>query len=342
MLIKRILKKIYRLIVKLARKVTNFDEVFEQNKILIEEGGVLREERSKIIQENSELKDSIQKYEKERSFGWPNGHYYSPVHSLEDLDQYEEVVKRSREKFAKSIPGFSEKKMLQEFNKLKKFFSEFDYPVKEDNKSRFYIQNCSYPITDALVLFSMIRHYTPKRIIEIGSGFTSGLMMDVNERFFDNKIDITFIEPYPELLRSRMSKEDRKRYEIIPKKVQDVPLKVFRKLKAGDILFIDSTHVSKFNSDVNYELFDILPIINSGVIIHFHDVFDGFEYPLIWLKDGWAWNEDYMLRAFLNGNTNYKVLIMNDLLCKRYKELLLESFCNYQNNNGGSLWIRKN
>src|SRR5665647_644615 len=107
------------------------------------------------------------------------------------------------------------------------------------------------------------------------------------------EIDLTFIEPYPELLYERMHKEDKSRYNIIQKGVQKVPLDIFKTLKKNDILFIDSTHVSKFNSDVNYEIFNILPIISKGVIIHIHDIHDGFEYPLDWLKLGWAWNEAY-------------------------------------------------
>lgn len=321
-MLKRILKKTYRLIVKVAKKVTNFNSIFE--------------ERERLLQENSKLKNK-----EEKLFGWPNGHYYSPVHSLEDLDNYEEVVKRSREKFAESIPGFSNEKMVKKFNMLKKYFKDFDYPTKENKRSRYYIKNVSYPITDALVLFSMIRNLKPKRIIEIGSGFTSALMMDVNERFFNNKINITFVEPYPDLLMSRMSKEDKKRYKIIPIGVQDVPVKEFTSLKKGDILFIDSTHVSKFNSDVNYELFNILPSVKAGVTIHFHDVFDGFEYPLQWLKDGWAWNEDYLLRAFLSGNTGYEVLMMNDYMTRRHSDLLLKSYPRVKNICGGGLWIQK-
>ncbi len=278
---------------------------------------------------------------KKATWGWPNGHYYSPVHNLEDLNCYEEVAVKSREEFPKSIPGFSDTEMVNQFNKLKKYFKDFDYPIEEDGKSRFYIKNCSYPITDALVLFGMIREIKPKRIIEIGSGFTSALMMDINERFFNNKIELTFVEPYPELLLSRMSEKDKKRYKVIPKKVQDVPTKVFEKLESGDILFIDSTHVSKFNSDVNYELFNILPKIKPGVTIHFHDVFDGFEYPLQWLKDGWAWNEDYLLRAFLSGNNSFKTLMMNDYMTRRHSELLLKSYERFANNCGGGLWIKK-
>lgn len=315
------LGKIRRAVINIGKKFVKYEEQVE--------------ELNRLKQENNDLKKISE------PFGWPAGHYYSPIHSLEDLDNYEEVVKRSREKFTESIPGFSEKNMVKKFNQLKKYFKDFDYPVKEDNKSRFYIENCSYPITDALVLFAMIRDLKPKRIIEIGSGFTSALMMDVNERFFDNKIEITFIEPYPDLLVSRMSEEDKKRYKIIPKGVQEVPVKEFMSLEREDILFIDSTHVSKFNSDVNYELFNILPNLKKGVTIHFHDVFDGFEYPLQWLKDGWAWNEDYILRAFLSGNNSYEVLILNDYMTRRHSNLLSKSYPRFENNCGGSFYIRK-
>lgn len=307
---------------------------------------------SKILSSVAEVCKKVIKYdqfvnknkshgEKSNTWGWPNGHYYSPVHSREDLNCYEEVVKKSRENFPKSISGFSDQEMVRQFNRLKRNFKDFNYPIEEDGKSRFYIKNCSYPITDALILFGMIKEIKPKRIIEIGSGFTSALMIDVNERFFNNSIDITFIEPYPECLLSRMDEEDKERYKIIPKKVQDVPVEVFEKLQSGDILFIDSTHVSKFNSDVNYELFNILPKIKPGVTIHFHDVFDGFEYPLQWLKDGWAWNEDYLLRAFLSSNNSYKVLLMNDYMTRRYSDLLLKSYPRFVNNCGGSLWVEK-
>jgi hypothetical protein len=294
-----------------------------------------------LVEENKSLKSLQESQTQQKNWGWPNGHFYSPVHSPEDLSSYEEVVKRSKEGFKDSIPGFSEKEMIRRFKKLKSYFKDFDYPEEEDGESRFYIKNCSYPITDALILFSMIRNLKPKRIIEVGSGYTSALMMDVNERFFNNKIEITFVEPYPELLLSRMNEKDRKRYRIIPKGVQEVPVEEFSILEKGDILFIDSTHVSKFNSDVNYELFNILPNLEAGVTIHFHDVFDGFEYPLQWLKDGWAWNEDYLLRAFLNENNSYEVVMMNDYLTNRYGDLLHKSFSRVSNDNGGSLWIKK-
>lgn len=314
---RKILHKPYRLIVRVAKKITNFDQVFAENQKLKLEGG------------------------KESTFGWPKGHYYSPVHSIDDLKPYDKVVGRSKSKFADTMPGFSEARIVKEFNDIKSYFKDFDYPGEDDGNSRFYSKNQSYPTLDALVLFSMIRKNKPKRIIEIGSGHTSGLMMDVNERFFDNKINITFIEPYTETLYQRMRKGDKSRYKVIPNGVQDVPLNVFKQLKKDDILFIDSTHVSKFNSDVNYELFDILPGLDKGVIIHFHDIFDGFVYPLGWLNWGWAWNEAYILRAYLMNNNEYEILSMNNYLENRYPELLKKSYPKEDTLFGGSLWVRK-
>lgn len=294
-----------------------------------------------LVSENKSLNKRIELLENEKSFGWPNGHFYSPVHSLDALKDFDEVVKRSREKFTESIPGFSEKRMIEEFNRLKNFFSEFDYPQTEEPQYRFYSKNSSISIMDALILFSMMKLLKPKRIIEIGSGFTSALMMDVDERDFNNKIQLTFVEPFPEVLKKRMKKGDDKKYKIISNGVQSVPLNIFEKLEKNDILFIDSTHVSKFNSDVNYELFDILPVLKPGVIIHFHDILDGFEYPLYWLNQGWAWNEAYLLRAYLIGNKDYDVLLMTNYLSNRFPKLLEESYPKEDVKNGGDLWIRK-
>lgn len=328
------MRKITQFISKVYKKISNNFEVPKDKE-------ELKECLDSFEKENRALRREIKCLKKENSFGYPKGHYYSPVHKLEDLVDYEKVSVRSKKNFYKFIPKFSDTKIKENYRDLTKYFKDFDYPIKEDNESRFYIENCSYPITDALILFSMIRKIKPKRIIEIGSGFTSALMMDVNERYFHNTIEMVFIEPYPELLLQRMRGKDEERYKVIATGVQSVPIKEFKKLESGDILFIDSTHVSKFNSDVNYELFDILPNLNPGVIVHFHDVFDGFEYPLQWLKNGWAWNEDYLLRAYLMGNKDYDVLLMNDYLVRRYPRMLLKSFKRVENNCGGGFWIKK-
>lgn len=316
---KKLLSKPHRLTVKIAKKITKFDQVFVENE--------------QLKQRNKELENIY-------NFGWPNGHYYSPVHSLEDLKDFKLVQKRATEKFASAIPSFSDKKMVKEFNGIKPYFKDFDYPKDEKKDCRFYSNNISLSLMDALSIQAMVRKYKPKKIVEIGSGFSSALMMEVNDRHFDTKIDMTFIEPYPLLLHTRMKKGDKSRYKVIPTGVQNVPIDVFKQLKKDDILFIDSTHVSKFNSDVNYEIFDILPVLNKGVIIHFHDILDGFEYPMHWLEKGWAWNEQYMLRAFLINNNEYEVLLLTHYLTNHHPDLLRKSYPD-DVLNGGSLWLRK-
>ena len=112
-------------------------------------------------------------------------------------------------------------------------------------------------------------------------------------------------------------------------------------LEKNDILFIDSTHVSKAGSDVNYILFEILPTLKEGVIIHFHDVFYPFEYPQGWIEKGFAWNEDYLLRAFLMYNSNFELLFFNTYMEQFHKTWIAKNMPDILKNMGGGLWLRK-
>ncbi len=109
----------------------------------------------------------------------------------------------------------------------------------------------------------------------------------------------------------------------------------------NDILFIDSSHVSKTGSDVNHLLFKILPLLNDGVMIHFHDIFFPFEYPQWWAFEGRAWNEAYLLHAFLAHNRAYQIEFFNTYVIDRYRERIAAEFPLFLKNEGGSLWLRK-
>ena len=104
-----------------------------------------------------------------------------------------------------------------------------------------------------------------------------------------------------------MGESDKTSCHVVESKIQDVDISIFSALKKGDILFVDSSHVVKTGSDVHFILFSILPVLESGVIIHFHDVFYPFEYPKKWVYKGFNWNEDYFLRAFMMHNNAYKL-----------------------------------
>ncbi len=107
-----------------------------------------------------------------------------------------------------------------------------------------------------------------------------------------------------------------------------------------DILFIDSTHVSKIGSDVNRLIFDILPALPRGVVVHFHDIFFPFEYPLEWLYEGRAWNEAYLLRAFLSYNKSFKILFWNSYLQAKQLDALNAAYPAMAVG-GSSIWIKK-
>jgi len=166
------------------------------------------------------------------------------------------------------------------------------------------------------------------------------VMLDTNEKNFDNKIDVLLVEPYPVNLEN-LTKGFTRNFRVIPEFVQSVPLDTFKKLERNDILFIDSTHVSKAGSDVNYILFEILPVLKEGVIIHFHDVFYPFEYPQEWIEKGFAWNEDYLLRAFLMHNNHYEILYFNTFMEQFHRDWIDHNMPDILKNMGGGLWLRK-
>lgn len=271
---------------------------------------------------------------------FPNGHFYSPVISIEKIKKREvEIWKNVAIDGVKGINLRTEeqKELLQRFTE---YYEEIPFKSEKQENLRYQFENGSYSYTDGIILYSMIRHFEPQRIIEIGSGYSSAVMLDTNELFFNNQIDLTFIDPYPERLYSQMTKGDKDETTVIESDVQQVSLDVFEKLQAGDILFVDSAHVSKTGSDVNYILFEILPVLKSGVFIHFHDVFYPFEYPKEWVFQGRNWNEDYILKAFLMYNEKFEIKLFSEYLHKHHKDVFKEMPLCY-NNTGGNLWIEK-
>lgn len=266
------------------------------------------------------------------------GHYYSAVPSLEERMNYI----RREQKLVKEIPGIDlslgdQKDLLQKFVM---YHNECPFPDDKSADFRYFFRNPSYSYSDGLVLYSMIRHFKPKRIIEIGSGYSSCCMLDTSDNHFKGKIDLTFIEPYPDLVNSLIRKGDKK-HKIMASKIQEVSVSVFEELEQNDICFVDSTHVSKLDSDVNHIFFEILPSLKKGVLIHFHDIFWPFDYPKDWIQGGKAWNEAYMLRTFLQFNQSFKVELFTRCMHEFEGEFIKANLPRYMLNKGGNIWLRK-
>jgi predicted O-methyltransferase YrrM len=259
---------------------------------------------------------------------------------MEFIDRYQA---RLFDRSMQSIAGIENhlEDQLGLIQKLSAYYEELPFPDDKSAGFRYYFRNNYFSYGDAIVLFGMLRHFRPQRIIEVGSGFSSALMLDVNELFFQRGMALTFIEPHPDRLFSLLSEEDKKRHEIIIDIVQNVPLERFEALQPNDILFIDSSHVAKIGSDVVHLVTNILPRLNDGVIVQFHDVFWPFEYLEQWIREGTAWNENYLLKAFLQFNTKFKIIFFNSYLALHHHELMTKTLPLFMKNSGGSLWIQK-
>jgi hypothetical protein len=207
---------------------------------------------------------------------------------------------------------------------------------------RFYFDNPNFGCHDASIYFSMLLESRPRRVVEIGSGFSSCLLLDTNEQFFNGAIDVTLIDPSFEILTGLVGPERLMGANLLKCRVQDAPLDIFTKLEANDILFIDSSHVCKTGSDVNYYLFEILPRLRCDVLVHVHDILYPFEYPAGWvLDDNRSWNEAYAIRAFLLYNDRFDITYWNNFAYHYLADPLRRLLPLCMENEGGSLWLRK-
>jgi predicted O-methyltransferase YrrM len=187
----------------------------------------------------------------------------------------------------------------------------------------------------------MIRHFKPRRMIEVGSGMSTLLAAEAIRK---NEVEgyscsFTAIEPYPrQFLRHGVPGLT----ELLEAKVQSVPIERFCALEANDIVFIDSSHVVKIGGDVVYEFLELLPRLKPGVIVHYHDIFLPAEYPSWVLDDRRFWTEQYLLQAFLAFNSAFEVLMAGSFLHIHHSADLKAAFSSYDPANvwPGSFWMR--
>jgi predicted O-methyltransferase YrrM len=219
-------------------------------------------------------------------------------------------------------------------------FPFLPFPSQKTDSYRYFTENSWFPLSDAFTLSGIIRKEKPCRIIEVGCGYSSAVILDTLSQTHAAAA-LTFIEPYPDRLYSLLSSDDRSRTTLLVQRIQEVPLAVFDQLEASDLVFIDSSHVAKIGSDVSFILLRILPRLKPGVIVHFHDVFYPFSYPAAWIREGRAWNESLFLRAFLVGNPQFQLLAFNSFAGYSFSELFRDQLPAFLNNTGGSIWIKK-
>lgn len=210
---------------------------------------------------------------------------------------------------------------------------------------RYYVDNCGFGSVDGELLYCMIRHFKPRRIIEIGSGNSTYLSAQAILKNAEDKngyeCELTAIEPYPSPV---LKKGFPGLTRLVQKRIQDVPFSEFEKLGENDILFIDSSHVLKIGGDVQYEYLEILPRLRKGVLVHSHDIYLPSDYPREWvLKNHIFWTEQYLLQAFMAFNDSFEVVLAAGYVHKRHPEWLESAFSSYTRDTRwpGSFWMRR-
>jgi predicted O-methyltransferase YrrM len=253
------------------------------------------------------------------------GHYYSP---LPDANFVEKNAHRLFADQVQFLPGIDDNWTGQEqlIHACIKYSSDYQPAGTAEGartaKARYFTDNPFFSHLDAFAYYGILRHYRPKRILEVGSGFSSALALDVSEKFLSPRPRLDFVEPFPDRLRQLLQPGDLENITLHEKPVQDMALDIFSTLNASDVIFIDSSHVSKIGSDVNFLFLDVFPRLAPGVIIHVHDVFWPFEYPKTWLDEGRSWNEAYLLRGMLASSRRYQILLFNSQIAKLKPGLL--------------------
>lgn len=270
-------------------------------------------------------------------------HFYQPIPDIEELERRKVWDKVSK----LSGIDFKPEKYLAFLEQLsEKYAQECKWPEEPtDNPKYFYLNNNCFSYGCASALHCIIRDNKPKRIIEIGSGNSSKI---INAALQYNKTEgydteYTIIDPYSEVDLNNFQKNT----TLIKEPVETMNPEFFTKLEENDILFIDSSHACKIGSDVNFEILEVLPLLNKGVIIHFHDIDLPYEYSKVYATTPtfrMFWTESYLLQAFLSCNKDFEIILPMRYMQCNYEDLFRRLFPhgnNIKNWHSGSFWIKR-
>lgn len=277
-------------------------------------------------------------------------HYYLPIPEPADIDGVfrtgpsEMVGVEMNETGARALLHDVFPNYTEEFRRL--------FPLTKPDRGHraqdFYLLNGNFMAVDAHVYYIFIRHFKPRRIVEIGSGYSTLVAAAAVRKVAEDTgkmPELVAIEPYPlPFLKTDVAGIS----EVIESKVQDVGMEVFTSLRAGDILFIDSTHVLREGGDVQFEYCEVLPRLAPGVIVHIHDISLPNPYPRVYFeKHHYFWNEQYLLQSFLAFNSRFEVLWPGSYIWHHQPEAIREVFPEfdvmreaYPNSEPSSFWMR--
>jgi len=261
-------------------------------------------------------------------------HYYEPLPDFATITQ--ESLNRRRDYPALNFNWPEQLRLVKELTLYQPELEQLSLDRSFDFDNGFFSG------FDAAAYYALIRHLKPRRVMEVGGGYSTRIAEKALRRNRADGVEgsLKCIEPYPE---SRLT-DAIAPSNLITKPAQDVPTEVFQELEANDILFIDSSHTVKFGSDVCYLFLEILPALRSGVWIHVHDIFFPNDYPAEWLiEQRRAFNEQYLLEAFLTFNDNFSICLSTHWLCLDHagEAAKLQMRRNEQGYCAASFWFKR-
>jgi predicted O-methyltransferase YrrM len=268
------------------------------------------------------------------------GHFYSPLLDIESLAPGQPGLAFDGPQCWEHVDLRRDGQRAY-FAELLERFPPLPFPRHRTPPWRYFWDNGDwFNRADAFTLAGVIRREQPRRVIEIGCGFSSAVTLDALEQA-GLKSSLTFIEPNPDRLRALLTPAELAAATTCFKVVQEVPLEVFDALEASDVLFVDTSHVAKVGSDVTFIFLRVLPRLKPGVLVHFHDIFYPYAYPVSWIRWGRAFNETIILQTLLAQNPRWEVVAFNPYAGHEFPGLFRDRFPVFLEDTGGSIWLRK-
>lgn len=225
----------------------------------------------------------------------------------------------------------------------------FDYAAelaaipRHGAEGSYYYDNPNFGAGDAEFLYSAIRHFRPARILEIGSGFSTLMMLRAiganQARDPAYRCRVTCVEPYEMAWLDRTAG-----IEVLRQPVELLDERHVTELRANDILFIDSSHILRPQGDVVREYLELLPLLAPGVLVQIHDISTPRDIPAQWVvEEVRLYNEQYIVEALLSGGTRFGIIGALNFLAHRHRDKLAEKFPVFgeqdANFEPGSLWL---
>ena len=257
----------------------------------------------------------------------PN-HYYWPVPDFRELESRKWPAEEE-------TPGL-DLAFGRQLDLLQTVVPQYQTEWRSDAAPFFSVgynySNGFFETVDAEIAYCLVRHYKPRRIVEVGGGYSSRVMaaaLDVNLKLDGARGQLVTIDPFPDRFPKKALSD---RVQLITQTVQNVDLDVFLSLQSGDFLFLDSSHVVGIGSDVVREYLEIIPRISGGVLIHAHDIFIPADYPRDAVLHNLAfWSEQYLLQALLMFNPQFEVLWGSSCMQSRASDALENAFPQWRN-----------